>query len=295
MNVAALIGSPVAHSLSPAIHSAGFSAAGVDWTYVAFDVPPGRADDALAAMRTLGIAGLSVTTPHKEQVADCVDELAPAAEQLRSVNTVVVEQDGRLVGHSTDGRGFLSSLEAHGVPPRGLHVALLGAGPAARSIAYALDGAGVAEIVVVNRTRSHADELVRLVPSTARVAADDPTDELVKADLIVNATSVGFGAGPADPRALPLDPAVLHFEHLVVDLVYHPLETPLLRAARAAGARTFDGLGMLVHQAALQQHLWLGRAPDAAVMRAAAEAELARRPPAGTTTDPPARTATDPF
>jgi shikimate dehydrogenase len=277
VNVAALIGSPVAHSLSPAIHQAAFDAAGLDWRYVSFDVDAGRADAALDAVRTLGIAGLSVTTPHKEQVADSVDGLASAAAQLRSVNTVVVEDGGRLVGHSTDGHGFVKSLEAEGIDPSGIHVAVIGAGAAARSIVSALDRAGAGSIVVVNRTRSKAEEVARLAYITGRVAADDPTNEIAKADLIVNATSVGFGSPSDDPTALPIDPAVIHCEHLVADLVYHPLDTALLRAARDAGARTFDGLGMLVHQAALQQHLWLGHMPDVRVMRAAAEAELARR------------------
>jgi shikimate dehydrogenase len=277
VNVAALIGSPVAHSLSPAIHRAAFEAAGADWSYVSFDVRAGRADAALDAMRTLGIAGLSVTTPHKEQIASCVDGLSSAAAVLRSVNTVVVEGDGRLVGHSTDGHGFVRSLEAEGVDVCGIHVAVLGAGAAARSVVSALDRAGAGSIVVVNRTPDKADDVVALAPMTVRVASADPADELVKADLIVNATSVGFDAAPDDPAALPLDPAVIRLEHLVADLVYHPLDTALLQAARRAGARTFDGLGMLVHQAALQQHLWLGHMPDVAVMRAAAEAELARR------------------
>jgi shikimate dehydrogenase len=272
VNVAALIGTPVAHSLSPAIHQAAFDAAGLDWRYVSFDVAAGTADAALDAMRTLGIAGLSVTTPHKEQVAECVDGLAQAAAQLRSVNTVVVERDGRLVGHSTDGHGFVKSLEAEGIDPSGIHVAVIGAGAAARSIVSALDRAGAGSIVVVNRTRNKAEDVARLAPITGRVAADDPTNEIAKADLIVNATSVGFASDD-----LPLDPSVIHCEHLVADLVYHPLDTALLRAARDAGARTFDGLGMLAHQAALQQHLWLGHMPDVRVMRAAAETELARR------------------
>ena len=272
MNVAALIGSPVGHSLSPAIHRAAFDAAGVDWSYVSFDVEPGRADAALDAMRTLGIAGLSVTTPHKEQVADCVDGLAQAAAALRSVNTVVVENDGRLVGHSTDGHGFIASLEAEGISICGIHVAVLGAGPAARSIVSALDRAGAGSIVVINRTPSKAEDVVAVAPITARAGGPDATGDLVKADLIVNATSVGFNTDE-----LPLDPAVLRLEHLVADLVYHPLDTALLRAARDVGARTFDGLGMLVHQAALQQHLWLGEMPDVGVMRAAAKSELARR------------------
>jgi shikimate dehydrogenase len=275
VDVAALIGSPVGHSLSPAIHQAAFDAAGVDWRYVAFDVPVGRADEALAAMRLLGIAGLSVTTPHKEQVAAAVDGLAPAAAALRSVNTVACEE-GRLVGHSTDGQGFVSALRAEGVDVCGMRVAVLGAGAAARSVVAALDHAGAADIAVLNRTAEKVADVVALAPSTAHSAGSAEqragAEQLARAELIVNATSVGFGSDD-----LPLDAEVLHPEHIVADLVYHPLDTALLRAARAAGARTFDGLGMLVHQAALQQQLWLGRLPDVTVMRRAAEAELARR------------------
>ncbi len=277
MNVAALIGSPVAHSLSPVIHQAAFDAADIDWRYVAFDVAAGRADEALAAMRVLGIRGLSVTTPHKQQVAECVDVLAPAAAALRSVNTVVIDSQGRLVGHSTDGHGFVAALHAEGIDVSGMHVALLGAGAAARSLVAALDDAGAASIVVRNRTRSKIADVVALAPSTTRAAAEDPGPELRAAGLLVNATSVGFGTDE-----IPLDPALLRPEQLVADLVYHPLDTALLRAARDVGARTFDGLGMLVQQAALQQQLWGIEPPDVGVMRAAAEAELARRPvPAG--------------
>jgi shikimate dehydrogenase len=272
VHVAALIGSPVEHSLSPVIHQAAFDAAGVDWRYVAFDVPAGHSGEALAAMRSLGIVGLSVTTPHKEHVADAVDGLAPAAAALRSVNTVVAEVDGRLVGHSTDGQGFIAALHADGVDVCGMHVAVIGAGGAARSLVAALDHAGAATIVVANRTPGKIGPVVALAPLTARPVGDDVAAELKAAELIVNATSVGF-----DSTDLPIDSAVLHPEHLVADLVYHPRDTGLLRAARDAGARTFDGLGMLVHQAALQQQLWLGHLPDVSVMRAAAEAELARR------------------
>jgi shikimate dehydrogenase len=271
VNVAALIGSPVGHSLSPVIHQAAFDAAGLDWRYVAFDVPAGRADEALAAMRLLGIAGLAVTMPHKEQVAAAVDGLAPAAAALRSVNTVVREDGGRLVGHSTDGSGFVDALRAEGVDVCGMQVAVLGAGAAARSVVAALDRAGAADIAIVNRTASKIDAVVALAPLTAH-AASDIGEGLAAAELVVNATSIGFASDD-----IPVDPSVLHPEQLVADVVYHPLDTALLRAARAAGARTFDGLGMLVHQAALQQQLWLGHLPDVAVMRRAAEAELARR------------------
>lgn len=270
--VAAIIGCPVGHSLSPVIHRAAFAAAGLDWSYVAFEVVPGRAAAALDAMRVLGIAGLSVTTPHKEQVADGVDALAPSAAALHSVNTVVREADGSLTGHSTDGDGFVAALAAEGFAVAGRRVVVLGAGAAARSVVSALGRAGAGEIVVANRTPARAAEAVALAPR-ARPSAD-LGGEVAAADLVVNATSVGFGTDES-----PLDglPAVLHAGQAVADLVYHPLDTALLRAAAAAGARTFDGLGMLVHQAALQQELWTGRHPDVAVMRAAARAELARR------------------
>lgn len=268
--VAAVIGSPVGHSLSPAIHRAAFTATGLDWSYVAFDVAPGRADEALAAMRVLGIAGYSVTTPHKEQVAAAVDELAPSAAALDSVNTVVRTGDGRLVGHSTDGDGFVASLAAEGVDVAGTSVVVLGAGGAARSVVSALGRAGAGDIAVVNRTPARVPAIAALA-DTAH-GADDPAAAVAAATLVVNATSVGFGTDE-----MPLDPAWLRPGHVVADLVYHPLETALLRAAAAAGARPVDGLGMLIHQAALQQRLWTGRDPDVGAMRAAAIAELERR------------------
>jgi shikimate dehydrogenase len=272
VNVAALIGSPVGHSLSPVIHQAAFDAAGIDWRYVAFDVPAGEADLALSAMRVLGISGLSVTTPHKEQVAACVDVLEPEASLLGAANTVVVDFGGQLIGHNTDGHGFVAALRHDGIEIEGMNVAVLGAGAAARSVIAAVDVAKAADIVVINRTRRNAERALSVARGYARLPSGDVNDELARADLIVNATTVGF-----DSELLPLDPAVLRPGQLVADLVYHPLETALLRAARAVGARTIDGLGMLIHQAALQQMLWVGYEPDVTVMRAAAEAELARR------------------
>jgi shikimate dehydrogenase len=219
-------------------------------------------------MRTLGIGGLSVTMPHKEDVAASVDELAPAAAALRSVNTVVRGEHGRLVGHSTDGDGFVAWLAASGAVVDRARVVVVGAGAAARSVVDALGRAGAADIAVINRTPARAAEAAALA-ATARVGS---FDDVGAADIVVNATSVGMGTD-----ALPLDPALLRPGQIVADLVYHPLETALLAAARSAGCAVVDGLGMLVHQAVLQQVLWTGVEPDPATMRAAAEAELARR------------------
>jgi shikimate dehydrogenase len=274
--VAALIGSPVEHSLSPVIHQAAFDDAGVAWTYVAFDVLAGEGAAAIAAMRVLGLAGMSVTMPHKHEVASAVDRLDPAAEALRSVNTVSWDGD-QLVGSSTDGAGFVSSLAADGVEIAGLHVAVIGAGGAARSVVDAVGRAGASSVKVVNRTLERAQSACGL----ATVAEVGSSDDIASADVVVNATSVGMGADPSsvDSGDLPCDPALLHAEQIVVDLVYHPLQTAWLLQAERAGARTVDGLGMLIHQAALQQLDWLGEYPDVAVMRRAAQSALAARRP----------------
>lgn len=268
--LAAVIGSPVAHSLSPVIHRAAFEAAGIDWTYTAFDVPDGGAGAALDAMRALGIGGLSVTMPHKTAVAELVDRLDPAAGALRSVNTVSWDGD-ELVGSSTDGDGFVASLAEVGVDPSASSVGVVGAGGAARSLVDALARSGASSITVINRTAARAQQAADLAP----VASIGTVEDLADVDIVVNATSIGMG-GSAD---VPFDVGLLRGGQIVADLVYHPLETALLAAAAARGCRTIDGLGMLVHQAALQQEIWLGGGADidTSAMRAAAEAELANR------------------
>jgi shikimate dehydrogenase len=277
--VAAVIGAPVRHSLSPVIHNAAFAAAGLDWVFVALEVAPGRAADAVAAMRVLGLRGLAVTMPHKHAVSVAVDEVDQAAAALRSVNTVVLRDDGSTFGASTDGAGFVASLEAAGHTVAGCTFAVLGAGGAARAVVDALGRAGAADVAVVNRTADRAYEAAALA-AAGRVADASAVRD---ADVVVNATSVGMngtdasGADLDGGDTMPCDPASLRAGQVVVDLVYHPLETQLLRAARRAGAATVDGLGMLVHQAALQQRWWTGHVADPAVMRDAALAELAAR------------------
>ncbi len=267
--VAAVIGHPVAQSLSPVIHNAAFAAGGLDWVYVALPVEPGQAAAALRGMRALGISGLSVTMPHKADVYSAVEVVAAEAEALESVNTVAIDVEGLLVGHSTDGLGFVDSLHADaGVDPGGARIAVLGAGGAARSVIDALGRAGAAEVVVINRTPASAQHAARLAGGVGRVGTPD---DVRGADIVVNATSVGMGSD-----LLALDPELIPHGALVADLVYHPLDTALLQAARARGCLTLDGLGMLIHQAARQQILWTGHEPDVAVMRSAAMDVLAR-------------------
>lgn len=231
----------------------------------------GRGQAALAAVRTLGIGGLSVTMPHKQDVARAVDQLSPAAQQLSAVNCVV-NRGGRLMGENTDGTGFVASLhEALGRGPEGWKVVVLGAGGAARAVVAALAAAGAAEVAVINRTPERAAAAAALAGDRGRVASPDVVAD---ADLVVNATSVGMGAGPTDLSAVPIDPHRLGSGQVVADLVYQPIETPLLRAAVARGATPVDGLGMLVHQAAEAFSLWTGDPAPIAAMRAAAEAAL---------------------
>jgi shikimate dehydrogenase len=266
--VAAVIGDPVRHSLSPVIHNAAFEATGLDWVFVAFEVPVGAGAGAVGAMRTLGLAGLAVTMPHKSDVARAVDRLTPVAARLGAVNTVAWA--GReLVGDSTDGPGFLDALRVdEGFDPAGRRCLVVGAGGAARAVILALAEAGAAEIVVANRTRSRAELAVAVAPDVARLGSPDAAAE---ADLVVNATPLGMGGD----ESLPVDPARLGPGQVVVDLVYHPLVTPLLSAARARGAVAVGGLGMLVHQAAHQFRRWTGEDPPLGAMSAAALAALA--------------------
>jgi shikimate dehydrogenase len=265
--VAGVIGSPVRHSLSPALHNAAFAAAGLDWVYAAFEVAPGDAARALDGMRALGLGGLSVTMPHKADVAAAVDERSDAVAALGAANCVVPAGGGRLRGESTDGDGFLRSLADAGVAVDGKRCVVLGAGGAARAVVLALAGAGAAGVSVVNRTEANAQRAAELAGAVGEVGS---AVAVADADLVVNATSVGMGDG----GGLPLDPAALGAGQVVADLVYQPVQTPLLAAAADAGCTTVDGLGMLLHQAALAFERWTGEPAPLAAMRLALAEQL---------------------
>jgi shikimate dehydrogenase len=253
------------------MHNAAFRALELDWAYLAFEVPAGQGAAAVAGARVLGLEGLSVTMPHKAAAAGAVDRLTPAAEALGAVNTVVRRPDGLLLGDNTDGPGLVGALrEDEGFDPAGRRCLVVGAGGAARAAVRALAEAGAAEIVVVNRTPERAEAAAALAPGAARVGV---AAEAGEADLVVNATPVGMGGD----EGLPVDPRHLGPGQLVVDLVYHPAVTPLVDAARAQGAAAVNGLGMLVHQAALAFRLWTAEDAPLAVMSAAALRALSRR------------------
>jgi shikimate dehydrogenase len=267
--VAAVIGDPVRHSLSPILHNAAYQALDLDWVYVAFEVPDGAARVALEGMRALGLAGLSVTMPHKAAVANACDARSPDAELLHSVNTVTPRVDGTLYGESTDGEGFLRALADHGHDANGRSVLLLGAGGAARAVGLALVRAG-AEVVITARRADAAKAAAELI-GAATESWESRDGAASAADMVVNATPVGMGDGD-----VPLPPERLRPGQVFADLVYHPLETPLLQAARDQGAAIVDGLGMLVHQAALQVERWTEQPAPVAAMRNAVLSHLSR-------------------
>ena len=258
--VVGVIGDPVGHSRSPAMHNAAFDALGLDWVYVAFPVPRGAGGAAVRAAPTLGLAGLNVTMPHKADAAAACDDLAPEAVALGAVNTVV-DAGGTLVGHSTDGDGFLRALDDDGVTVAEERVLVLGAGGAARAITHALGRVG-AHVTVAARRRDPGRNAAALAPDGVAVGLDEIVVD--RFDVIVNATPLGMHGEPA-----PLDTAQLQPDQFVFDTVY-PADTPLLLEARARGLRAAGGLGMLVHQGALSFSLWTGVTPPLDVMRAAA-------------------------
>lgn len=270
--IAAVIGDPVRHSLSPVLLNTAFACAGVDWSYGAFEVPAGHADAAIAAMRALGLGGLNVTMPHKEAVVEQLDDLSPVARRLGAVNCVAW-QGGRLVGHSTDGDGLVGTLRAEeGFEPESRRCLVVGAGGAARAAIAALGDAGAAEVVVVNRTPERAHAAAALAGTRGRVGS---TADVADVDLVVNATPSGM-AGTSGPD-LPLDPGLLGAGQVVLDMVYSPTVTPLVAAARAAGVHAVGGVGMLVRQAARSFTLWTGLEAPVGDMTTAVAAALATR------------------
>jgi shikimate dehydrogenase len=278
-SIAAVIGDPVKHSLSPVIHNVGFRSLGIDWVYVACEVKEGEAQSALDAMKALGLRGLSVTMPHKTAIASLVDSVSAASQALHSVNTVEVAADCSLIGHSTDGDGLVSSLKEQGVSVNGQVILILGAGGAARSVIDALHRHACRQIFVANRSLDNAQTAVALAPSIATAISTTDSTSLFEAaansDIIINATSVGMTKSPEIVSESAISVDLIRPDHIVVDLVYHPIETELLRQARRRGALAIDGLGMLVHQAALQQQIWTGLMPNVSDMYQAALQALA--------------------
>lgn len=232
--VCGVIGDPVGHSLSPALHNAGYAALGLDWAYVAFPVRRDDGRGAVEAMRTLQLAGLSVTMPHKDTIARFADEVSDDVATLGAGNTLRWVGD-RIRAETTDGPGCIAALREAGADPTGKRIMVLGAGGAGRAVVQAAAKAGASEIVVVNRSVERADAAVLLTGGVGRVGSADEADSC---DIIVNATSIGMGIDPAvndSSDVRPLDPSRVGPGQFVNDLIYHPLVTPLMSRAANAG------------------------------------------------------------
>lgn len=250
--LAGVAGWPVSHSRSPRMHNHWIAAHGLDAAYVPLAIPPERFAECVRALAACGFRGMNVTIPHKEAAFALCDEVTPRARRAGAVNTLVFAE-GRITGDCTDGFGFLASLGGYDAASG--PAVVLGAGGAARAIAAALLDAGAPRVTLINRSRARAEALAAALGGPVEVAEAPPLDG---AALLVNATSLGMAGQPP----LELDLAPLPPHALVADIVYVPLETPLLAAARARGLRAVGGLGMLLHQARPGFEAWFGVMPE---------------------------------
>jgi shikimate dehydrogenase len=256
-----VMGWPVAHSLSPRVHGYWLERYGIDGAYLPLAVRPERLAHALRALVDLGFAGCNLTLPHKQAALSLLDEVEPAARRIGAVNTVRVRADGSLLGWNSDVEGYAEALKAAlpGWSLEGQAACVIGAGGAARAVVAALIQLGASEIRLVNRTPERALELARVLGGPIRVLTlKEIARALSGAALLVNTTTLGMTGQP--PLAIDLND--LPATSAVSDIVYTPLETPLLAAARTRGHPVVDGLGMLLHQAVSGFEAWFGRRPE---------------------------------
>jgi shikimate dehydrogenase len=269
-----VFGYPVAENPTIVMQEAAFRALGLNWRYLNIEVRPEQLADAMRGLRAFNMAGINLTIPHKVAVMEFLDGLSVEAALIGAVNTVVRDEE-RLVGYNTDGKGFVRSVqEDAGINPSGQRVVFLGAGGAARAMAVEMALAGAASITIVNRTADRGQPLVDLLrrqtPAQAEFALwDGPFVVPSETDILVNATSIGLFPRVEDMPAVVLDS--IRPGMLVCDVIPNPPQTAFLAAAAACGARTLDGLGMLVNQGAIAFHLWTGCDAPLAVMRQALE------------------------
>jgi shikimate dehydrogenase len=269
--VCGLIGDPVEHSMSPVMHNAAFEKIGLDYVYVTFRVKPEEVGKAIEGMRALNIKGLNVTIPHKVTVLQFLDKLDHLAEKIVAVNTIV-NDNGVLTGYNTDGAGLLQALLERGVEPQGKKIVILGAGGASRAISFTLADRG-AHLVILNRLLEleWAKELAGRIShifsqevKALELSRGNLAGVLDKADILVNATSVGMSP---DTEGTPVDADLLRPGLVVFDAVYNPIKTRLLGEAEKAGAITTSGLDMLVWQGALAFEKWTGQKAPAELMK----------------------------
>jgi len=275
-----IIGYPIRHSASPAFQQAALDFKGIDAKFEAWAVEPGTVVEWMAQQDRTDLLGFGVTVPHKQEIMKVLDYVDTDAKTIGAVNTVVVSKDKRLLGYNTDAYGFLEALQEDGsFIPAGQHVLVLGAGGVSRAVCTVLLREGVASLTLANRTVARAEALLAdLNTNDVKVEAVSIEPDALKASLapqepkalIVNCTSLGMLHGP-DEEASPLLLEMIPSTSLVFDLVYNPAETPLMKLAEAAGARTLGGLSMLVYQGTKGFQLWTGEAAPLDIMMAAAK------------------------
>ena len=279
--ICGLIGDPVEHSMSPAMQNPAFRELKLDYIYLPFRVKSSELAQAMAGMRALNIRGLNITVPHKVAVVQFLDELDPLAEKIGAVNTIV-NDDGVLTGYNTDASGFLQALPEKGIEPRGKNVVILGAGGASRAISFILADSG-ANLLILNRVLEldWAAELARRLSATfnkkvkaLELKRENLAPALDKADMLVNATSVGM-TPLVNETPVPAD--LLRPNLIVYDIVYNPMKTRLLREAEAVGASTIGGIDMLVWQGALAFEKWTGQKAPIELMKREAVKLLKRQ------------------
>jgi shikimate dehydrogenase len=269
MKSVALIGYPLGHSISPAMHNAAYRSLGLDYEYVALEVPPDELLKAVEGLRALHFAGFNVTIPHKENVVPLLDEVTPLARKIGAVNTVQ-NQEGKLIGFNTDGPGFIESLhEEARFNPKGKKMVILGAGGAGRAVAITLLENEAREIVFYDIIAEKAERLAEYINQKA---SQDLQKEINQADLLINCSPIGMHPKTGES---PLPESIkLHRKLMVYDLVYNPAETKLLKSAKEAGAKAVSGLGMLVRQGALAFTVFTGKPAPLKVMFEAAQESL---------------------
>lgn len=284
--IVSLIGYPLKHSVSPSMQQAAFDHYRLSIRYEEWETEPSRLGTAIDRLRQPGVIGANVTIPHKEAVVPLLDELDPLAADIGAVNTVV-NRNGRLCGYNTDAPGCIRALrDAARFEPGRKSVLLIGAGGAARAVGFALVREGVGQLVIANRRQERAqalaESLQRNAGGTTEIGilswqAIQSPEAIAGYDLVVNCTSLGTKHTPTE-NAIPLDPAAIPRHALIYDLVYNPIETPLLREAKRTGATVLGGLAMLVYQGAASFELWVGREPPTDIMFAEARKALGEDP-----------------
>ncbi len=256
----AVIGNPIAQSMSPAMHDAWFVENELDASYIPVHVTQQGLLEAVTSLKNLGCSGWNATVPHKSAIIPFLDHLEPSAKLMDAVNTVHVLPDGSLIGSNTDGQGFVRALEeAYSTQGKDSKVLIIGAGGAARGIAYALHAAGYGPISFTNRTVEKAEQLATGILDSTVLSIVEAESSLAEFGLIVQTTTVGMNF--AQP-GMPLDPKNVVEGTVVADIIYNPLETEFLAEARKKGAHTMNGVGMFVHQGALAFETWTGIRPN---------------------------------